>query len=538
MNNFYTLIYLTGELNSKYCGSRFQQSYSFQKGIWEVVWLLPNGEEARWVYSARPRETALFPDQPRPPAKRNITRFFDSLEGCRLEAVTLAEGDRLITLHLSGSNQLLVQPFGSRPNIFHIRDGRVQESFRQSGPAVGDPAPAPRPKRDKPEPPSPEASAKQMILRADPAFPRPVIPHLIRQYDLEEANWEEIRDRIRSWQEQMRTEPVIRLLVNGTLTLLSEESLDLKTDRTFHTVSEAIRETWIRRQRESAWQHRHQRIEQALHNQISRLRKRLQQLEEPEEALERAETYEKYGHILTAYAHKEVHSGQTEIELPDPWNDEKPIRIPLPGSGTLADRARHYYRKSGSAKRSVEESRSIRQESRSRLQELEEASESFGEVTNLRELRQWEKDRASWLDTLFSSPDTSHQHESLPWRRYEINGWVILVGKSARGNDDLLRASHKEDLWLHARGSAGSHVILKMDGRSTDPPESVRLQAARLAAWFSKQRHSSLVPVMVTRSKYVTKPSGAPPGQVRVDREEVLMVPPEEPDKRIKPNPS
>lgn len=536
MNNFYTLIYLTRELNSKCRGAAFRQSYSFQKGIWESVWECSNGEEIRWVYSARQGETALFPDRARPPARRDKTRFFESLEGETIDDVTLATADRLVTVQMSGGDQLLVQPFGPRPNLFRVRDGVIIEAFRQSGITPGDPAPTPRPPAETIKPPSAEASGKQKILRADPAFPRTVIPLLVEQYRLDDAGWKEILGHVHTWQDQMRTKPVFRQLRNGVLTLLSEEHLHAATERTFDRAGDAVRETWVRHQREAAWISRHRQIENRLLERLEQVRKRLDQLEGSDEALKRADKYEKFGHILTAYAHQKVNPGQSDIDLPDPWNEQKPISIPLPGKGSLADRADHYYRKARSSRRSIHESAAIRKASESEERKLIEAKTSFARVSNLSELREWESDRKKWLEPLLASSKSGGDAEPSRWRRYDVNGWEICVGKNARSNDDLLRAAHKEDLWLHARGSGGSHVIVRMERRTTPPPEPIRQQAARFAAWFSKQRHASLVPVIITKKKYVTKPSGAAPGLVRVQHEEVLMVSPEAPDSAHKRN--
>lgn len=538
MNNFYTLIYLTRELNSKCRGAAFRQSYSFQKGIWESVWECSDGEEIRWVYSARQGETALFPDRARPPARRDKTHFFESLEGETIEKVSLAPADRLVTVQMANGDQLLVQPFGPRPNLFQVRDGRIVEAFRQSGITTGDPAPTPRPPAQDIKPASANASGKQKILRADPAFPRPVIPLLVQQYRLDEADWDQVQSHVQSWQNQMRNRPQFRQLRNGVLTLLSEEHLHAETQQTFDSAGDAVRETWIRHQRDAAWLARYRQIEARIGERLEQVRKRLSQLDGAEVALNRADKYEKFGHILKAYAHRKVNPGETSIDLPDPWNEQKPISIPLPGEGSLADRADHYYRKARSSRRSIDETAAIREASETEESRLTEAKASLPTLSNFSELREWESDRKVWLEPLLSSSKSGGDSEPARWRRYNINGWEICVGKNARSNDDLLRAAHKEDLWLHARGSGGSHVIVRMERRTTPPPEPIRQQAARFAAWFSKQRHASMVPVMVTRKKYVTKPSGALPGQVRVQREDVLIVAPEAPGASHKRNQS
>src|SRR5690606_19335956 len=96
-----------------------------------------------------------------------------------------------------------------------------------------------------------------------------------------------------------------------------------------------------------------------------------------------------------------------------------------------------------------------------------------------------------------------------------------------RQNDDLtFHHAQKYDLWMHARGVPGSHAVLRLPNRDAQPQPLVLQRAAAIAAYHSKARGSSLVPVIVVPRKYVRKPRGAAPGAVAVEREEVLMVEP------------
>ena len=117
----------------------------------------------------------------------------------------------------------------------------------------------------------------------------------------------------------------------------------------------------------------------------------------------------------------------------------------------------------------------------------------------------------------------------MPYRELEVMGHKVWIGKSARDNDEMLKRCHKEDVWLHARGESGSHVVIRMDQKKQDPPKQVLEQAASYAAWHSKSKGSSLVPVIVSRRKYVVKSKGSVPGTVRVLKENVVHVPPIQP---------
>ena len=120
------------------------------------------------------------------------------------------------------------------------------------------------------------------------------------------------------------------------------------------------------------------------------------------------------------------------------------------------------------------------------------------------------------------------QERRLPYRRYKSSGGLeIRVGRGSRDNDTLtFRHSHPEDVWLHARGRSGAHVILRWR-KEGNPPQRDLAEAATLAALHSGSRTSGTVPVDWTRRKYVRKPRRAPPGTVLPDRVQTLFVVPD-----------
>ena len=83
---------------------------------------------------------------------------------------------------------------------------------------------------------------------------------------------------------------------------------------------------------------------------------------------------------------------------------------------------------------------------------------------------------------------------------------------------------------MHAQHVAGSHVVLRPLGKPGNPPDAVLEVAASIAAYYSKSKHSKLVPVIYTKRKYVRKFRGAKAGQVTCEREKTLMVEPRLPD--------
>ncbi len=117
-----------------------------------------------------------------------------------------------------------------------------------------------------------------------------------------------------------------------------------------------------------------------------------------------------------------------------------------------------------------------------------------------------------------------------PYRVLETSGGLeVRVGKSAKGNEELtFHHSHTEDIWLHARQVAGSHVILRWGRKDANPPRDDLLEAAIAAAVNSKARHSGSVAVDWTRRKYVRSPRKSPPGAVIPQQHETVFVRPDE----------
>ncbi len=524
MNNFYTLIYLTEHLKFKCLNSSFDFSYSPHKNVWECYLSSEDGP-FRLIFSSQSNETALFADKYRAPKKSNVTNFFESLSGSAITDVSLAENDRFITIALQGGEKLLFQLFGNSPNVFLINNGEILDSFKNPDKWIGESEPEPRKPKQLTDV-NPDWSSKKAIIKTDTKFPRQLIQPVIDHYNLDEKTVEEIVEITKKLTDALENKPQFRILESGHLCLLPQELLPLPNRKVFDNCNDAVRFAYYKTSKERRLTSRFQSIRPKLEREIKKAKSTIAQLERADKALERSDKYEEYGHILMANAHESVDRGTEKITLTNFYDNNSPVEIKIKGDLSLAENAQHYYEKSTKAKTRVKESKRRLKTIQSDLAALEEIHESFQSLEKIYEFDDWMDEHRDQLNEL-GVLSQNQQKEVLPFRRAEIDGYEIWIGKNAKSNDKLTTRAHKEDVWLHARGVAGSHVVIRMNNNKEMPPKKVLMKTAAVAAWNSKARGSNLAPVIITKRKFVNKPKGAPAGAVRVQKEDVELVKPQ-----------
>ncbi len=251
--------------------------------------------------------------------------------------------------------------------------------------------------------------------------------------------------------------------------------------------------------------------------------------------VDHAELYKQFGDILNIYRNR-LTKGLEKIELPNVYDDNRPVTIMLDQQKNVQENIERYYKKhrkglSGKAAIAAETERLAR--ARELLAMMAATLEKIAD-DNAVPVYEW----SAALRRIEIEPPQPpapkkkfEQKRRLPYHEFTLaGGEVIWVGRSSRENDVLsARLATKTDYFLHARQSTGAHVILKHDDPKNPPAESSLHRAAVVAAFFSEAKHSSAVAVAYTPVKYVRKPRKAPPGLVTLMREEVIVVEPSPP---------
>lgn len=298
--------------------------------------------------------------------------------------------------------------------------------------------------------------------------------------------------------------------------------------RRMPSMNEAIDEFYAVRAMLERYKRRSASLSHILANNVERCEKKAALYRETLMAEDQMEEYRLMGELILASLHT-IRKGVKEAVLEDYYVDPPQKRIvPLDERLSPADNAQKYYKKYQKLRAAREQAKSLLKVAEEELLYLEGQLDNLEKCTldaELDELRA-ELEQEGYLRP--SAPKGKRQKvvPSKPLHYISADGFDVYVGKNNRQNDALtLSFATGEDLWLHVKGFAGSHVIVKTDGPI--PPSTIE-EAALLAAYYSRARSSSLVPVDYTPRKYVKKPSGAKPGMVIYTTNRTAYVTPDE----------
>lgn len=251
--------------------------------------------------------------------------------------------------------------------------------------------------------------------------------------------------------------------------------------------------------------------------------KKLKKLEKTMDETELADDYRIRGELLTAYLH-ELHKGQTEVTLANFYDDDRPVTIALNSRSTPSQNAQKYFSKYQKLKNAIifvtEQIRLTNEE----IAYLDSVSTQLELATpkDIAEIKE-ELIQQGYLKKK-TKKKQKRQKASAPDKYVSSDGDSILVGKNNLQNDQLtLKTARKSDIWLHTKNIPGSHVIIQ----SNDPSETTILEAANIAAYFSKSQLSASVPVDVVEVKKIRKPNGAKPGFVIYEGQRTVFVTPD-----------
>lgn len=262
-------------------------------------------------------------------------------------------------------------------------------------------------------------------------------------------------------------------------------------------------------------------IKASLRKSLKRTAKRIEALEVDLAKAEHFRDYNRYGELLKSHL-REIGKGATAITVPDYFDPALPdLVLPLDPAkspqGNLDDYFRKY-KKYQNAQKAIRPRLQAAQAEAATLRERLAALDREGLLPELDILAPIRRDQ-------LARPTRKKKSPAKPFLRFTTEaGDVILVGRNSRENEELtfgLARSH--DLWLHASGAPGSHVVLRLE-KGAELRKEPLLDAATLALHYSDLRKSGQGEVLYTYRKHVRKPRGAKPGLVTVTQDKRLFI--------------
>lgn len=545
ISSYYTLSVLAQEWSEDLTGATLVEAYSQVRD--ELSLVFQSGERVWTVrISTRPPLLYAFRVEGYSKARRNVATLFDEASGGVVNAVRMADGDRMMFIDLQDGSCLQIVLFGPHANVFLVMsDGLIAQAFRSDADWEGQPAPKPQP-----APPVESLSefmarwrkdrktVEQAVAAAVPLFNRTLANEVVFRAEIgsriPSACTPEEMETLFDAVEGVRAElehPNARIYWNGNridvFSLIELRSLAEREVEYFNFADEAVRLFVRRSLAQQRFDALYNPLERVLTEATARYTKATERMLEDLANESRADRYERNAHLLMAST-GDIQAGRMEVTVPDLFTDGEPVTIPMDPVLSPIENAEEYYAR-------ARRTRQARQHAEGRLIETERMAilansllEKLRRVTSVSALEQFRGDLLSNEESARLIRSETREQSQLPFRRFVLpGGYEVWVGKNAKQNDRLtMQFAQKHDFWMHARGVSGSHVLLRRPSRTVRPGRDTLEQAASIAAYFSKAKGSGLVPVSMTERKYVRKPKGAPPGTVVLEREEVLLVEP------------
>ncbi len=540
LTSYYTIRYLASTLHSTLPGSTLSEAFSQEKD--QVVLVFDGEQRHPLVVSCRADSPTCYLHPSFARARRNTVSVLRHVTGAEVASVSVVPGDRILLIRCADGSTIVLLLFGPKANVFHVNTvGRIEEAFR-----------TPREYRDKPfapdghEPvydfPLLEARLKQgpsgpLVTVLKSMFPQlgaTAVREILFRANLEvsamtaavsDRDFTAIARAVRSTLQDLDTpRPRLYTATDGLPVLFSliplQHASEYREDPV-PNVHDAIRLFVTRREQTRGLNEVKTRYLTQIRREQEKARTSLVASANETKIAARAETEELFGTLLLA---QPPTRGRKSITLE---SEHGPVTIPLKPSLSTVQNAQEYFDRARRARLALERAE-LRLPSLRTRSDAADALADLVETAHTRsELDAMVKAHADQFDAFGLGPKSIARSE-IPFRIFTVDGgFEVWAGKSSANNDLLtLKYAKPNDLWFHARGSSGSHVVLRTGTGKGEPGKRACEQAAAIAAYYSRMKTAGTVPVAMTLRKYVRKPKGSPPGTVTIERERVLFVAP------------
>lgn len=512
--NYHFLKYLCPSLESRFKGAEIVECFSQNKD--ELVIGFTLDEKDLYIQAnLLPSISCLaFPEDFKR-GKRNTVSLFPDLIGQKISKITPVLFERAFVIYLESGDSILFKLHGTRSNLLFYKSGEElpYKLFRNElkddwSIHIDDLAK------------NLDLSKENFIaLEGNASKFLPTLGKIPREWLKEkgyiESNIEEKWVLLQELLDMLES-PLFSIIESGKehyLSLLPEEKAVFQTADPVAAINMLFRYIVVIQAFQREKQHWFKIFEDQKKKSYNYIQKTTEKLQSLESDISPAQLAD----VIMANLHQ-IEKKSEEVTLFNFYtNQDQLVKLKKGVSPQLF--AENLYRKSKNRKIEIDQLYQNLEDKENLLAKSEDLLEQLNAVVDFRALKAFVKEH-----NLISQE--KEKQEQVPFKRFDVEGFEVLVGKSAKSNDEMLRYfAWKEDLWLHAKDVSGSHVIIKFKS-GMNFPKTVIERAAELAAYYSKNKSETFAAVMYTPVKYVRKVKGSAAGAVMVDKESVVMVPP------------
>ncbi len=542
--NYFTLAALAQYFSARVAGSRFLEAYSHQPGEL-ILSFLPQQSGATPVnlrVVSHLQRGCVFISPYGSPPKRNVAYFFNTEQGGAVRDVSISPGDRIITIQFDSSprRSIRIIMYGKRGgNVALVNAEQViEESWTNPKQLLGtiyrDDAPPWREiiRNDAIRNFAGDSAQTKNwgailagaypflgpVLSAEVLFRADVLPNETPRTDLDEmlpliaAKTLEVIDECSN----AIAPAVITVKGKRIFALIRLRHLEGCVRIECADVNDGVRRWYGETAKQESSGIAYATAEKNLVNALERIERAIEKTKE-EIARDTGAHFRIAGEALMAHAH-EIETGAASATI-------EGVAIALDAKLSAIQNAVRYFERAKKKQEAVKRSMQRLHVLETRRTKLADAIQKFRSSATDEEKQTLIKENAKYM-TQSQNDESAHTPEH-HFRYFLLTeGCEVYAGKNAAQNDELtLHFAKQNDLWFHARGAEGSHVILRWTKKGAPTKEYI-LRAAAIAAFYSSAKNSTYTPVAYTQRKYVHKPRGAKPGSVSITREEVVMVKP------------
>lgn len=561
-----TMSVLAKELNERLQTGQIQKLYQIDKTtLLFKIRALNEDQSLVITVGATPAMYLSKPLQDLPKEPSSLCMFLRKhIEGSRIVKVEQINGDRIMCiqtdkLEMDGSitsTFIYVELMGKYSNCIFVQDGVILESLIHVSPLMNRERSI-SPKLHYELPPNAnrvslmdfdyneiknlltsfgDGTVQQSIRAIFNGFGKPLLDEVLLTSDL---SGNEIISDLISTQVDALAKALYELKIklnesNGLLTLINDNNKkahatfilqNYKVLKEYSTISEALEESI---HNTKSIHTADKEVEKILTAAIKKEEVRHQKIKDELDDTNKMDTYKLYGDILMINAHLQVQY-EPSIQLPNLLSEDgELLTIPLKPNLTIVENGQWYYKLYTKLKNRMVSGEYQLNASTTKLEYLKSILYSISLATTRESLEEIRKECMDAGIIKKSKKPLSYKLGKSNYIHLTIDEGEIFIGRNNQQNEYLThRFAKPTDIWFHTQDIQGSHLILRLN---VEPDDMILSKVAQYAAYFSKARETSKVPVDYTYIKNIKKPPGSPLGFVIFNTHQTMIVEPKKPD--------